>query len=59
MEFDFLKPVNDEVLELVSGLNSQHLGSKIVLHTNEQFPDLNKIKIEGANLQANIVVQKR
>ena len=45
MEFDFLKPINDEVLELVSGLNSQHLGSKIVLHTNEQFPDLNKIKI--------------
>ena len=45
MEFDFLKPINDEVLELVSGLNSQHLGSKIVLHTSEQFPDLNKIKI--------------
>jgi hypothetical protein len=45
MEFDFLKPINEEVLELISGLNSQHLGSKIVLHTQEQFPDLNKIKI--------------
>ena len=45
MEFDFLKPLSNEVLELINGLNSQHLGSKIVLHTSEQFPDLNKIKI--------------
>lgn len=45
MEFDFLKPISEEVLELISGLNSQHLGSKIVLHTNEQFPDITKIKI--------------
>ncbi len=45
MEFDFLKPVNEEVLELISSLSSQHLGSKTVLHTKEQFPDLNKIKI--------------
>lgn len=45
MEFDFLKPISDEVLELISELNSQHLGSKIVLHTDEQFPDINKIKI--------------
>jgi hypothetical protein len=45
MEFDFLKPINEEVLELINGLNSQHLGSKIVLHTSEQFPDINKIKI--------------
>ena len=45
MEFDFLKPINEEVLELISSLSSQHLGSKLVLHTKEQFPDLNKIKI--------------
>lgn len=45
MEFDFLKPVDDEILEFINGLTSQQLGSKIVLHTNEQFPDLNKIKI--------------
>jgi arginase family enzyme len=45
MEFDFLKPISEEVLELLSDLNSQHLGNKIVLHTKEQFPDLNKIKI--------------
>ena len=45
MEFDFLKPVDDEILIYINGLTSQQLGSKIVLHTNEQFPDLNKIKI--------------
>jgi hypothetical protein len=45
MEFDFLKPISDEVLEFISGLNSQHLGSKMALHTSEEFPDLNKIKI--------------
>ncbi len=45
MEFDFLKPVDDEVLMYVNGLTSQQLGSKIVLHTEKQFPDLNKIQI--------------
>lgn len=45
MEFDFLQPLNNEILQVIEGLSSQHLGSKIVLHTKEQFPDLNKIKI--------------
>ena len=45
MEFDFLKPIDDEILDYIGGLTSQQLGSKIVLHTKEQFPDLNKIKI--------------
>ena len=45
MEFDFLRPIDDEILHYINGLTSQQLGSKIVLHTNEQFPDLNKIKI--------------
>lgn len=45
MEFDFLQPLNNEILKVIEGLSSQHLGSKIVLHTKDQFPDLNKIKI--------------
>ena len=45
MEFDFLKPIDDEIQEFINGLTSQQLGSKIVFHTNEQFPDLEKIKI--------------
>lgn len=45
MEFDFLQPVSDKILKLVQGYTSQQLGSKIVFHTKDQFPDLNKINI--------------
>lgn len=45
MEFDFLKPIDDEILTYVNGLTSQQLGSKIVFHTEKQFPDLDQIKI--------------
>lgn len=45
MEFDFLQPVSDKILKLVQGFTSQQLGSKIVFHTKDQFPDLNKINI--------------
>ncbi|AYN02785.1 MULTISPECIES: formimidoylglutamase [unclassified Flavobacterium] len=45
MEFDFLQPVNEEILNYVDTLSSQELGSKIVLHTKEQFPDITKINI--------------
>ena len=53
MEFDFLKPVEDEILEYIKGLTSQQLGSKIVLHTNEQFPDLKRIKIAVVGVLEN------
>ena len=45
MEFDFLKPLDNEILQLVKGFSSQQLGSKVVFHTADSFPDLNKIKI--------------
>ena len=45
MEFDFLKPLDNEILQLINGFSSQQLGSKVVFHTAESFPDLNKIKI--------------
>ncbi|WP_281323338.1 formimidoylglutamase [Flavobacterium aestivum] len=45
MEFDFLAPIDKEILSYIAGLSSQHLGSKIVLHTDEQVPDLNKVDI--------------
>ena len=45
MEFDFLCPLDYEILKFIGGLSSQQLGSKVVFHTKEQFPDLNKIKI--------------
>jgi arginase family enzyme len=45
MEFDFLVPIDTEALELIQGLTSQQLGRKVVFHTKEQFPDLDKINI--------------
>ena len=45
MEFSFLKPLDSEIFQLIQTLSSQQLGSKVVLHTKEDFPDLNKVKI--------------
>ena len=45
MEFDFLKPLDNEILQLIKELSSQQLGSKVVVHTADDFPDLDKIKI--------------
>jgi len=45
MEFDFLKPLDKEILEFIKGFSSQQLGSKVVFHSEKDFPDLNKIKI--------------
>jgi len=45
MEFDFLKPLDNEILQLIKGFSSQQLGSKVAFHTVEDFPDLDKIKI--------------
>ncbi len=45
MEFDFLEPVDSEICELVKGFTSQQLGSKVVFHTKQEFPNLKKINI--------------
>lgn len=45
MDFDFLSPLHNEILHFATELSPQHLGSKIALHTKDEFPDLNKIKI--------------
>ncbi|WP_026730538.1 formimidoylglutamase [Flavobacterium denitrificans] len=45
MEFDFLEPVNEGIVSFINSLSSQELGSKIVLHTHDQFPDISKINI--------------
>ena len=45
MEFDFLSPVDDEIIQYINGLSSQHLGSKVVFHTDKEFPDIEKVKI--------------
>jgi arginase family enzyme len=45
MEFDFLSPVNAEIQAYLLMLSTQNLGSKVVFHTEEEFPDLAKIQI--------------
>ncbi len=45
MALDFLTPLNKDTLDFVSNLSSQHLGSKIVFHTKDDFPNIKKIKI--------------
>ena len=45
MGLEFLEPINDEVLKMLKSLSSQQLGSKVVFHTKEEFPDLDKVKI--------------
>jgi arginase family enzyme len=43
--FDFLEPINEECLMMLKSLSSQQLGSKVVFHTKDDFPDLNKVAI--------------
>jgi arginase family enzyme len=45
MEFDFLSPLNTEILDYIQGLSSQQLGSKVVLHTSEAFPEVSKVSV--------------
>ncbi|MBF6640530.1 formimidoylglutamase [Flavobacterium sp. J49] len=45
MEFDFLSPIDSEIIQYVKTLSSQHLGSKVAFHTDKDFPDTDKIKI--------------
>ena len=45
MEFDFLEPVSQEIIDFVDQLSTQHLGSKVVFHTQADFPDINQVRI--------------
>lgn len=45
MEFDFLSPLDTKTIEFVTDLSSQHLGSKIAMHTQHEFPDLDTVRI--------------
>jgi len=45
MEFDFLSPVDTDLIIDLKRLSSQHLSNKVVFHTQEDFPDISKINI--------------
>ena len=58
MVFDFLEPINDELLNYIEKQSKQTLGNKVVFHTESDFPNLDEIEIalitvneyRGANL---------
>ena len=45
MDIEYFTPLNHEILTFHEQLTSQHLGSKMKLHTNDNFPDLSKCTI--------------
>ena len=45
MEFEFLQPLDGNFVNWKQKLSFQQLGSKVVFHTKDQFPDVNKIAI--------------
>ena len=45
MEFDFLSPVDNEIIQYIKGLSSQHLGSKVAFHSDNDFPDIDQVTI--------------
>jgi hypothetical protein len=53
MEFDFLSPVDDIIIQHIKALSSQHLGSKVSFHTDKEFPDLDQIKVAVVGVLEN------
>ncbi|WP_418262136.1 formimidoylglutamase [Flavobacterium faecale] len=45
MEFEFLTPLNKNFAAQVKEFSAQQLGSKVVFHTKDQFPDIEKVDI--------------
>ncbi|WPR71760.1 formimidoylglutamase [Flavobacterium sp. NG2] len=45
MEFEFLQPLSSDIERWIQGLSFQQLGSKVVFHTKDQFPDIDKVTI--------------
>jgi arginase family enzyme len=45
MEFSFLHPLASDLIYEIDAFSSQHFGSKVVFHTEDAFPDIDKIKI--------------
>lgn len=53
MEFDFLAPLDTDLVIDIKRLSSQHLSSKVVFHTHEDFPDITKVNIAFIGVSEN------
>lgn len=51
--FDFLQPVEREIIEFINSLSVQHLGAKVSFHTEESFPNLDKTQIAVVGITEN------
>lgn len=45
MEFDFLAPLDNDLIIDIMQLSTQHLSNKVVFHTEAEFPDISKVTI--------------
>ncbi|WP_366186900.1 formimidoylglutamase [Flavobacterium ovatum] len=45
MEFEFLTPLSESFIAHINEFSVQELGSKVVFHTKDQFPEIEKINI--------------
>lgn len=54
MEFDFLSPVSEFLLDEITHLNAQTIGAQLKLHTSEQgLPDLDKVNVAIFGVREN------
>jgi len=58
MGLDFLAPLDAETMTFIENLTSQHLGSKVVFHTENEFPDLGQVKIAIVGAMENRGTEK-
>ncbi|MGA9638008.1 formimidoylglutamase [Flavobacterium sp.] len=45
MEFEFLQPLGGDFVDWMQKLSFQQLGSKVVFHTKDQFPNIDKVAV--------------
>ena len=54
MDFDFLSPVSDTLLDEITHLNAQTIGAQLKLHTSEHgLPDLDKVNVAIFGVREN------
>lgn len=53
MGVDFLAPLETELVDYANGLSMQHLGRKLALHSEANFPDLDLVKIAIIGVMEN------
>lgn len=53
MKFDFLQSLPVELINFINSLSIQHLGTKVTFHTQDSFPNLEKVNIAIVGVTEN------